>query len=271
MQSASLPGLAILSGKSMAYISVMLGFGLLAGLLGGLFGIGGGVVLNPILMAFGIPSAQVIGIGALATWAISTSALLRSRRHQHIPWRDVAWLGLPSLALAPVGVQIALFLPQSWLMRCFALLLWLASALILKGTKVNINKRPIDSDDFGPISPINKLLGLGALTGLLAGTFGIGGGVILVPLLLGVSRVPYKSAVITGLGVVWLASASATLTHVVSDTLSWSIAIPTALGGVAGAQLGTLLRFRARTRFLKLLFALLLLVLGVILIVKSFP
>lgn len=110
--------------------------------------------------------------------------------------------------------------------------------------------------------PLVACAGIGAAGGLAAGLLGIGGGLIVVPLLVAFVGVPLKRAVGTSLVVVLVTSVLGVLTELVvaPDNLRWGAAIPLALGALAGAIAGARLVARTRARTLAMLLASLLLV-----------
>jgi len=105
-----------------------LALGLLAGVVAGLFGVGGGLLFVPTLV--------LLGLGQLDAEATSLAAILptvaagtwRQHRYGNVQWRSALLLGLASLAGVAAGVAVAASLPEDVLRRLFALLLVAAAA-----------------------------------------------------------------------------------------------------------------------------------------------
>ena len=107
----------------------------------------------------------------------------------------------------------------------------------------------------------------GLTGGLVSGLTGIGGGTVMVPLLTGLLRLPQRSAHATSLVIVIFVAIAALVLYAGRDEVDWSLALALAVGGVAGAQLGTRAMHRLSDSRLRTLFALFLLAVGVRLLV----
>lgn len=103
---------------------MMVGIGLLAGLLGGLLGVGGGLVIVPlIILVAGVPPKIAIGT-SLAT--IIPTAIIASWRHHHlghVDWKLAATMAAGSVAGALAGASLTAYVADDWLKRGFALFL----------------------------------------------------------------------------------------------------------------------------------------------------
>lgn len=112
----------------------------------------------------------------------------------------------------------------------------------------------------GSTAPILRDLALGVLVGLFSGLFGVGGGIILVPILVLVFHVAQKRAQATSLVMVAIAASTGALTYALGNSVAWLPAIPLALGGVVGTWLGTRFVRRTPDRWLQIGFAVLLVI-----------
>ena len=101
---------------------------------------------------------------------------------------------------------------------------------------------------------------LGLLVGLFSGLFGVGGGIILVPLMVLLMRADQKQAQATSLVVVALGASSGAITYAVGDSVSWASVPFLIAGGLLGSWIGTVVVKKAQVRWLQLLFAALLVV-----------
>lgn len=106
--------------------------------------------------------------------------------------------------------------------------------------------------EFRPAATI--LILLGALTGMLSGLFGIGGGVILVPLLAGLLHFPHRLAAGTSLATILPASVVGGIGYAMQGNVDWIAALALAVGVVIGAQIGAHLLARVPTGFLRWMF-----------------
>ncbi|UDY34589.1 sulfite exporter TauE/SafE family protein [Dermatobacter hominis] len=112
--------------------------------------------------------------------------------------------------------------------------------------------------------PLPMLAVLGAASGFVAGLLGVGGGIVMVPVLTGPLRVPMKSAVASSLVAVAIFSVPALVTHAVLGHIDWTYALPLMVGVVPGARIGAHLTIGSSERTVRLLFGALIVVLAVV-------
>ncbi len=109
------------------------------------------------------------------------------------------------------------------------------------------------------------LLGsLGAASGFVAGLLGVGGGIIMVPVLTGPLKIPMKSAVASSLVAVAIFSIPALITHILLGHVDWAFALPLMLGVIPGAQIGARITIGSSDRTVRLLFGSFIIVLAVV-------
>lgn len=121
-----------------------------------------------------------------------------------------------------------------------------------------------------PKIPIWKDIAIGAVTGLTSGLFGVGGGIILVPILVILFKVNQHKAQATSLVVVALAAVTGAVTYSLADSVSW-IAVPFLIaGGLLGTLLGTIAVKKVKDRILKLVFGVFLVFVAIRIMVQSF-
>jgi uncharacterized protein len=97
--------------------------GVTAGMLAGFFGVGGGILFVPTLVALGLSQLEAEATSLLAILPTVAAGAWRQRRYGNVRWRDALVLGVASIAGAVVGVEVATSLPEDVLRRLFAVLL----------------------------------------------------------------------------------------------------------------------------------------------------
>jgi len=228
--------------------------GLIAGLAGGLFGVGGGVLLVPILTRFRLTQHQahgtslaVIGFTALAGIVIYGAAA-------NVVWKTALIVGLGSIVTARYGARWATRIPAVRLRQAFALFLAVvALRLLLFATP----QRAVAEFALGPGIAFDLVLG-GAV-GLLAGFMGVGGGVLAVPaftLFLGMSQ---QAAQGTSLAVIAFTGPAGAFEHARHGNVIWRYVPILTLGAITGAPLASWLALRMPHATLVRAFALFLL------------
>jgi uncharacterized membrane protein YfcA len=149
--------------------------GLAAGLLGGLFGVGGGLIVVPGLVSLaGMDRRLAHGTSLAATLPIAVASLVTYLSHGNVDWAVALFLAIGAIMGAVVGTHLLQIIPKNALVIVFVITV-LATATRLA----------IGSDSTGraelTVAMALLLVLVGLLTGTLAGLLGIGGGVIMVP------------------------------------------------------------------------------------------
>jgi uncharacterized protein len=106
---------------STVVLAIALGFA--AGILAGVFGVGGGILFVPTLLALGLSQLDAEATSLLAILPTVAAGTWRQRRYGNVRIRDALVLGVTSIVGAVAGVQIATALPEDVLRRLFAILL----------------------------------------------------------------------------------------------------------------------------------------------------
>jgi uncharacterized membrane protein YfcA len=231
----------------------LIGLGFLAGGYGTLVGIGGAVVLTPVLLIL-YPDAQPgaltsVTMGVVFINALSgTVAYVRQRR---IDFRNGLLFALATVPGTVFGVWTLGFVPQQIFEIIFGLALLVFSVIIWMRPGIDINpgvkpghKMIVITDCKGETFTYTCNRSLGILlsfgVGFIAGLLGIGGGIIHVPALIYMLGFPAHIATATSHFILVFTGLAGTITHTASGVYaqSWQILLWIALGVIPGAQLG---------------------------------
>jgi uncharacterized membrane protein YfcA len=221
--------------------------GLAAGVLSGLFGVGGGIVMTPGLTALaGI--APIVAVATPLPVILPTAAVGAYTYHRagEVDLRAAGWISLTGSAASAVGALLTEVVNARLLLVVTAGLLAWQSAQILRGRSraTTIEERPI---------PAWTLALVGVAAGLLAGLLGIGGGLVIVPALAGMLGVPLKRALGTSLVAVVVLVIPGTIVHAALGNIDWTVALFLVIGSVPGARLGATVALGTKERTLRLL------------------
>ena len=241
----------------MSVILVVLGF--FAGLLGALTGIGGGVLLSPLLVLyFGIPLRQAIGTSLVAV--ITTSAA-SSSIHLQRHTTDVR-LGMTLELFTSFGAAVTAYLVgyfnRNALEALFAFFLLYSAVTILarKGkVKVKDQEEPAptetESTTIAPYEPQRYPLGMGAslLAGGLSGLLGIGGGPIKVPVMYLFMNVPLNVATATSNFMIGVTAAASAFVYYRRGDILVHVAATMAIGVFCGSFLGARIAPRIQSKY----------------------
>ena len=104
-------------------LALVLGF--TAGVLSGLFGVGGGILFVPALLALGLTQLHAEATSLAAILPTAGAGIWRQQRYGNIQWRPAVVIGVASIVGVEAGVQVATSLPETALRRLFAVLVFL--------------------------------------------------------------------------------------------------------------------------------------------------
>ncbi len=263
----------------MSEILILALVGVMAGVLGGILGIGGGTIMVPVMVALGLSGVEAVGTSTLAIVVISLVGSLQNWRMGFLKVKNLLLLGLPAVVTAFLGTRLATAFPEYVLLAVFGLFLLLNIYLVnLKKQIVAraLRREALAQDGGGEplapakaIDPVLARTGIGGLAGFLAGLFGVGGGVVMVPLQILLLKEDIKTAIQTSLGAIVITGLSALTWHSLAGNVQFVTGLLLGLGGVVGVQVGTRVLPRLPDRTVTLLFSALLALLSVYFFYKA--
>ncbi|MEL6246817.1 MAG: sulfite exporter TauE/SafE family protein [Cyanobacteria bacterium J06648_16] len=239
-------------------IVLLAGGGLLAGVLAGFLGIGGGVLMVPLLIALGLNVDQATATSLLAILITASVGSFQNWRLGHLKAQPVLLLGFPAVLTVILGTAVGGWLPEAVRRGAFGLLLLIN--LYLSGLKRRAARQ---SESAMTQRPGLARLMTGGTAGFMAGLFGVGGGVIMVPLQMLLLGAPIKTAVRTSLGVIVITAAVACVYNASQGDVVTAAGVLLGLGGLLGVQFSTRFLPRLSDRVVSRLFQTLLIVLAI--------
>lgn len=239
------------------------GIGLTAGLLSGMFGIGGGLVTTPaIRLLLGRPDLIAVGTPLPVIIPTAVAGAIAYARRGSADVRAGFTMGLVGGAFAVIGAQLTtlvggtVVLVVTGVVICWSAGEMLFLALCPRRSEVGVGG--LAERDRRPI----RLAALGVVAGLYSGFLGLGGGFIVVPALVRYFGFPAKRAVGTSLVVVGLLAVPGTIAHYALGNVDVGLAGLLAIGVVPGALLGARITAAAKEKTVRVGFALMLLAVG---------
>ncbi len=261
-------------------ILFLVGLGFLAGSYGTLVGIGGAVVLTPVLLLL-YPQAKPEALTSITMGIVFLNALsgtIAYARQRRIDFRNGILFALATVPGTILGVWTLQFVPQRLFEVIFGAMLLFFSVIVWMRPRIELapaaerrsgHQRMVLTDRKGETFSYTCDRSLGILlsfaVGFIAGLLGIGGGIIHVPMLVYVLSFPAHIATATSHFILVFTGLTGTLTHAASGTYaqSWQILLWIALGVIPGAQLGAWLSPKVRGLILIRLLVLALVLAGV--------
>ncbi|MFZ8868574.1 MAG: sulfite exporter TauE/SafE family protein [Paracoccaceae bacterium] len=265
---------------------LLLGLGGLVGVLSGMFGVGGGFLMTPLLFFIGIPPAVAVATEANQIVASSFSGVLAHLRRKTVDFKMGTVLMLGGLLGAAIGVVLFNYLKSlgqvDLLVKlCYVVFLGIIGGLMffeslraIRRTSRNlappkksrqrgwVQKLPlkIRFRTSGLYISIIPPLIVGVFVGILAAIMGVGGGFIMVPAMIYILGMPTKVVVGTSLYQIIFVTAFTTLLHATTNyTVDVALAVLLLVGGVIGAQIGTQIGTRLKAEQLRILLAIMVL------------
>lgn len=251
---------------------LMLGGGAAAGVFGSLLGLGGGVLIVPLLtLGFGLPLREAVGV-SLVSVIMTSSAAAGVYLERHVAnLRLGMLLELFTAAGALVGGLVAFLLDERLLTILFAVLLAYVAYTMARATPPELVEEtglePSASATPTHVDVLDRLsgeqyrvrnLGRGVAgatgAGVVSALLGIGGGIVKVPLMHLAMGVPLRAATATSNLMIGITGAAGALVYVLQGSIDPYVAGPTAIGVFLGASAGSRLSHRVDVRILRFLF-----------------
>ena len=264
---------------------LLLGLGGMVGVLSGMFGVGGGFLMTPLLFFIGIPPAVAVATEANQIVASSFSGVLAHLRRKTVDLRMGTVLLVGGLIGAALGVVVFNYLKSMGQVDLLVKLCYVVFLGVIGGMMFFESLRAIRQTRSGKVVPKRKKhnwihglpfkmrfrtsglyisvippLLVGVAVGILAAIMGVGGGFIMVPAMIYLLGMPTKVVVGTSLFQIIFVTAFTTMLHATTNfTVDVALAVLLLIGGVIGAQIGTQIGTKMKAEQLRILLAMMVL------------
>jgi uncharacterized membrane protein YfcA len=240
--------------------------GLVAGAFGALLGLGGGILIVPILtLGFDVPVTAAVGTSLICVIATSTGGAAVNVRAGRADVRLGTVLGAGTVVGALTGAVVAGVLPERAVAALFALLL-AYTAFTMGRSAIRGRSTPPAEPGVEAATPARSgepayrfhrlptAIGASFVAGNVSGLLGVGGGIVTVPLMHLVMGAPMRIAVATSNFMIGITAAAGAYAYLFRGDVDAAIAAPVVLGVAAGAAIGARLSARIRLTWLVILF-----------------
>ncbi len=230
-----------------AVIAIAIGAG--AGVLSGIFGVGGGIVMTPAIDAFlPVTSIQAIATPLPVIFPTSITGAYTYAKAGQVDRRAAWWMVPTGLVGSVLGALATQWIDPTLLLLVTAGLLGWQSIGIIRGGRTQV---ATGADTPSGEIPRTTFGAIGFAAGAVSGLLGIGGGLIMVPLLAGWCGMPLKRALGTSLLTIWALVIPGTVVHAWLGNIDWWVALFLTIGAVPGARVGAIVALSARERLLR--------------------
>jgi uncharacterized membrane protein YfcA len=239
------------------FLNVLI-IGAVGGVVSGMLGVGGAVILLPLLSTFGgLTLKQASSITIVQVVAASLISWLAYARGRMVHLQLALYMGAASAAGGLVGGIFSKSFSSHTLEWIFFVVVMAAIALLF----IPARELVVDAGGF---PPFNRwlALGLGGFVGTLAGILGAGGGFLVVPLMISLLRLPTRMAIGSSPVVILVSGSFGFAGKLLSGQIRPDLAAALVIGAAPCAYVGTQIGRRLRTRFLRALLAVILILIA---------
>lgn len=251
---------------------IVLAGAFLAGLVGSLTGLGGGVIIIPLLtLVLGVDIHYAIGASIVSVIATSSGSAAAYVKEGITNIRIGMFLEVATTISAVIGAVVTVYLDPSYIAVIFGLIL-LFSAAMMVVKKVDRS----DNDTSGKLAVFFKLNGtypteegmkkyavhrvfggfvMMFFAGIISGLLGIGSGALKVIAMDNIMRIPFKVSTTTSNFMMGVTAAASAIVYLHRGQIDPGIAMPVTIGVLSGATLGSKILVRTKTDKLKIVFA----------------
>ena len=234
--------------------------GIFTGFISGLLGIGGGIIMAPLLLfvppLFGLEpfSMRVVaGLTIVQGLLGCLSGGLTHRKFSFVSDKLSAYMGVSIFIAALTGGAATRFVSNEILLFVFACLAFVAALLMFAPIKNDMENPDATDLDFCKTRAVTAATGVGLLGGLV----GQGGSFILIPLMTAYVKIPTRIAIGSNLVIVFLSSLAAFIGKASTGQIDWILAIPIVLTVLPAASVGGHVSRRVAVQWLRKLLAVL--------------
>ncbi len=261
---------------------IILFFGFVVGFMSGLFGVGGGFLMTPLLIFMGIPPSTAVGTESVQILGSSVSGAIAHGRKKNIDYEIGSFLLIGGIFGSTFGIMIFNFLKESGnidliISILYVIFLLIIGSLMLVESIISLIKEPViyksnfkkkrrNFLDYLPFKLRFRQSGiyisillpifLGILTGFLASLMGVGGGFVMVPAMIYLFRMGTVSAIGTSLlQIVFVTLNVSILQATYNLSVDLILAVFLLVGGVIGAQYGSKYTSKFKGEHIRILLA----------------
>jgi uncharacterized membrane protein YfcA len=251
--------------------AVVVALAVLIGISLGLLGGGGSILAVPLLVyVAGMGAKEAIATSLLVVGVTSLAAVVGHARAGRVQWRTGVLFGLAAMAGAYLGGRLGEYVPGTWLLVGFAVMMLATAGAMIRG------RRPGSTAGHGVRTdtihlPIVTILLEGIVVGLVTGLVGAGGGFLVVPALVLLGGLSMPKAVGTSLLVIAMKSFAGLAGYLSAVHIHWPLAGAVTAAAVAGSLIGAVLVRRVDPEALRQSFGWFVLLMGGVVLAQELP
>ncbi len=214
---------------------------MVGGFCSGLIGVGGAVILIPLLLAMppllgtgSLSMHEIAGITMIQVLAASVTGYLAHRRSRLAHMPTIVMIGLPMGLLSFVGAAVSQSMSGHLMLGMFFILVVVAFALLLRPAVGEDSSEPTPTFTFRPV--VSAICG--CMVGFMSGVVGAGGGFILIPIMIRILRIPMRVTVGSSLGIVFIGALMGSVGKIITFQVQWTYLAPVLIGSLPASLCG---------------------------------
>ena len=247
--------------------------GVICGFFSGLLGIGGGIIMAPLLLYVPpllgfepLSMHTVAGLTIVQGLVACISGVIVHKRFNSVSVRLAGWMGATIFIAALLGGAWSGYASNHLLLLVFGALAFLAAILMLKPSTKEKKTPDVTELSFS----LWRAVSTAGSVGVLGGMVGQGGSFILIPLMTSFVHIPTRIAIGSNLAIVLLSSAAGFLGKAFTGQIEWLLAVPIVLTVIPSTQLGGILSHRVPVVKLRKILGVLIAVAAVRILISAF-
>lgn len=251
----------------LSMIATIFFLSLFGGLCSGLLGVGGAVVLIPLMYsvpplvgAGALTMNQVAGLTMIQVLASAITGWVVHRRGGFTHTRTIFYIGIPLGVCSLLGAILSKFMHGDALSIVFGIVVLVALLLLVQSA----DGRKMGNDDETPVNFYpGRFILTGGTVGLASGILGAGGGFVLIPAMIRLLKLPVRMAVGSSLGIIFIGALAGSAGKILTCQVEWLYVPSLLLGAIPASLLGSRLSHRLPAAHLR---TLLMVLIGIILL-----
>jgi uncharacterized membrane protein YfcA len=248
-------------------LAVTLAAAVLVGVTLSVLGGGGSILTVPLLVyAAGVEPKAAIAMSLFVVGVTSTAGLLTHARAGRVRWRTGLLFGAAGMAGAYAGGRVAAYIPATWLLAGFGVMMLATAAAMIRGRRGSASGTPVPAR-----LPAARVVAEGLVVGAVTGLVGAGGGFLVVPALALLAGLPMAVAVGTSLLVIVLKSFAGLAGYLSVVDIDWRLTLAVTAAAAAGSLAGGPLAGRIPETVLRKGFGWFVIVMGAFVLAQQVP
>jgi uncharacterized membrane protein YfcA len=227
---------------------ILIAIGIGGGIFGSLIGVGGGIIFAPVLALIGLNPSQISSTSLVAVTSTSISAVFSYSQQRRIKYKLASGLALLSIPGAILGAYLSTVIFIEFFQLLFSIIIILAVIYVLFSNRIKEEKGLAKSR----LNSYLLLYSCAFIAGIVSSLFGVGGGIIFVPIMLILKGMNMYEAAPSSQFIILISAVTGLIFHAIMGHPNYVYGLSLALGAFAGGAIGSRLLGNIREGILRI-------------------